>query len=595
MPSFVSDYTALISGQSWSSHNGAPIVVTYSFETSAPGYLTDYSGFTQAFANTFQAFTMGQQNTTRQALQEWADASGIIFVEVPAGQGDIRFGNYSFSENDRMSGFRGYAYYPNRHVDDFGAYESEVGGDVFIDIGTMSNMSYSLILHEIGHAIGLEHPHDGEIQLLDQYDNGTYTVMSYNRDGPNSGMGTFDHDATVFMYGPKNISLDPAEDLTKFNYNGGSMTLFQTWGDEDSDVFGSGVKDVIKAGAGDDNVAGFSGNDLLRGGTGDDALFGGKGNDTLIGGAGDDRMYGGSHFNDSGTGNDTASYAAVRADLMVNLAVSQWNGSTYYHAHSTASGFDELVDINNVIGGAGADWIRGNNGKNELRGGGNDDTLLGAGGNDTLKGGGGADSMTGARGNDRLFGQGGADTLMGGKGKDVLNGGGGSDELQGGSGADFLKGGSRADLLEGGAGRDRMFGNSHNDTLLGQGGNDLLNAGGGRDLLEGGSGRDTLKAGTGHDTLNGGTGNDHLSGNGGNDRFVFEDGHGDDTISDFEANNSGEKIDLSGISAITDLADLRANHLSQSGGDVIIDTGSGHSITLQGVSLSDLDGGDFVF
>ncbi|MEZ5714935.1 MAG: calcium-binding protein, partial [Paracoccaceae bacterium] len=69
---------------------------------------------------------------------------------------------------------------------------------------------------------------------------------------------------------------------------------------------------------------------------------------------------------------------------------------------------------------------------------------------------------------------------------------------------------------------------------------------------------------------------------------------------DFEATNNAEKIDLSGISAITSLADLNLGSATlgaatQVGADVVIDTGGGNSITLTGVSLGDLDANDFVF
>jgi len=38
-----------------------------------------------------------------------------------------------------------------------------------------------------------------------------------------------------------------------------------------------------------------------------------------------------------------------------------------------------------------------------------------------------------------------------------------------------------------------------------------------------------------------------------------------------------------------------ADHLSQVGPDVLIETGGGNWITLIGVSLGDLDGSDFLF
>ncbi|PPB79364.1 hypothetical protein LV82_02972, partial [Albidovulum inexpectatum] len=54
-------------------------------------------------------------------------------------------------------------------------------------------------------------------------------------------------------------------------------------------------------------------------------------------------------------------------------------------------------------------------------------------------------------------------------------------------------------------------------------------------------------------------------------------------------------IDLSAVSAITNLADLMANHIAQVGADVVIDDQAGNTITLTGVNLANLDASDFVF
>jgi VCBS repeat-containing protein len=92
------------------------------------------------------------------------------------------------------------------------------------------------------------------------------------------------------------------------------------------------------------------------------------------------------------------------------------------------------------------------------------------------------------------------------------------------------------------------------------------------------------------------TTDDLLTGAGGDDLFVFSDGHGADTVTDFQAGaGTDDALDLSGVSEITDLADLLANHATDVGANMEIDTGNGNSVTLIGVNATDLHQDDFLF
>ena len=75
----------------------------------------------------------------------------------------------------------------------------------------------------------------------------------------------------------------------------------------------------------------------------------------------------------------------------------------------TTSGGDVLLNIENLIGGAGADILTGDEG---------DNSLTGRAGNDILRGNGGADILIGGSGDDILYGGAGADTLTGESGTD---------------------------------------------------------------------------------------------------------------------------------------------------------------------------------
>lgn len=188
--------------------------------------------------------------------------------------------------------------------------------------------------------------------------------------------------------------------------------------------------------------------------------------------------------------------------------------------------------------------------------------------------------------NDHFWGTVEDDRYFGGKGRDTLVGYSGQDELFGGNGRDYLSGNSGKDLLAGQAGHDYLVGGYGYDELRG---------GKGRDTLRGGNGNDTLLGGKGTDHLNGDAGNDFLTGGKGTDTFMFTSNFGNDVITDFDAINENEVIDLSGVDAIISYSDLMDNHISQTGDDVLIQDGNGNAITLQGINLAELDQGDFIF
>jgi Ca2+-binding RTX toxin-like protein len=136
------------------------------------------------------------------------------------------------------------------------------------------------------------------------------------------------------------------------------------------------------------NVTGGNGADTLRGDAGANILSGGNGNDLLFGGAGADTL-------DGGAGIDTASYAGEMQSFFVDLAAG-----TARRGSSSASVEDQLVQIENVVGGSGADQIRGNASANAISGGAGNDQIWGNGGNDWLDGGAGNDTLSGGNGND---------------------------------------------------------------------------------------------------------------------------------------------------------------------------------------------------
>lgn len=167
-------------------------------------------------------------------------------------------------------------------------------------------------------------------------------------------------------------------------------------------------------------------------------------------------------------------------ELIVDLANNQ-----------VGSGF-VVENVENVIGGALDDDIRGDSLANSLSGMAGDDYLLGNGGADTIAGG---------DGDDLIYAGAGSDTVFGGGGNDRIFGEAGSNTLYGDVGNDTINGGDASDAIVGGDGNDLLYGGGGNDVIVADAGNDLLDGGAGDDALYGGLGADIFVFGAGADTL----------------------------------------------------------------------------------------------
>lgn len=171
-----------------------------------------------------------------------------------------------------------------------------------------------------------------------------------------------------------------------------------------------------------------------------------------------------------------------------------------------------------------------------------------------------------------------------------------------------LTGGSHSGVVAGANGNDFLVAGIGWDTLSGGAGADTLKGGIGFDSLSGGAGSDSLVAGLGANTLDGGSGDDTLVGGLGPDHFVFGSSIGHDVVIAF--NPLIDKISVSGF-LFGGMSDLMA-HATQVKTetqvslfgltvetpryDVVIATSDGqHSITLEGVQLSSLKSGEFIF
>ncbi|HWA75379.1 MAG TPA: calcium-binding protein [Polyangiaceae bacterium] len=277
----------------------------------------------------------------------------------------------------------------------------------------------------------------------------------------------------------------------------------------------------------------------INGGDGDDVLTGGGGNDIISGGNGNDTFKastlvamtftsdGNDTFN-GGAGTDKADYSARTAALTIVMDNTTASGDL---GNSEADIINS--DVEDLIGGTGADTLTGNTLANHIQGGAGNDTISGgAGGTCTAD----VDVLDGEADND-VF-------LMGGSANcgDTVNGGAGTDR------ADYQARGALVALnvsLDGTANdgdpaagmtgeKDNVkndveivIGGSGNDTIVGSANNDELHGGPGNDVISGGAGNDTISGDSGNDTLNGEAGDDTFDESGVDPEYTVAENKGD--------------------------------------------------------------------
>lgn len=378
-------------GPSWANNT-----ISWSFATG------NYAGQPAQFSSVFAPGST-LANSVAAAFNRWASVSNVTFVQVNDGANvNIRLGydtidgpgktlavtNYRFTgakfESDTVIRFDSAEPYSNT------ASPALANGVYF----------YAVALHEIGHALGLDH-YEGATAIMNAIANpGLADLTQSEIDGIRAIYGippallinlVYGTAGTETLYGTN--SRNPAITFDEIIFGNGGADVIYGGGGNDwlwassgdfSPVFfyGGNDNDVLVTFEGNDFLSGDAGNDILISGAGNDQLYGGDGNDSLWGGSGADAAYG-------GNGNDII-VGGLAADIGADLLYG-----------------GDGNDV--VIGGASSDAIYGGNGN---------DSLWGGEGDDALYGGFGTDVLVGGNGNDTLVSYGGYSTLIGGGGAD---------------------------------------------------------------------------------------------------------------------------------------------------------------------------------
>jgi len=610
------EWSALKSGYVWTGTG-----VTYGFAGNAADYYANpmYSGYNEP--SQFLALSAAGKGIVRAAFSSWSGLINLKITEVASGvHPDLNVGGSSIPDT-------AWAYYPGSNDSSgdiwFGLDKSFFSKLVSSAGPSIGSYEYATALHEIGHALGLKHPHQGTVKLDPAYDGLEYSVMSYRSylGGPTSyytvetwgfpqSLMMLDIAAIQDLYGA-DFTTQSGNTVYRFDPATGEMTV------NGSSAGTPGANRVFRTiwdGGGTDTI------DLSAYSTNLDLdLNPGKGIDLDVGGT------------------------LQRAQL----------SSTVYAAHhiymSLLYNGDTRSLIENATGGNGDDILRGNIAANLLKGGAGADTLTGGLGTDTLTLGSGKDTVTdtlaGLNGDkitdfniqdDRIVVKGVSlvasqvwydaatgllkiDTNGDGTAEAVIAIGtqlaGGSLQVSASGGSSVIDFGSTASRPSGGstglttgsstptattvtlsAGSDIytaptnkavvVDGLAGKDTITGRSGNDTLRGGDGRDILTGGAGKDILIGGSAKDILTGGLGSDS---------FVF-------TVNDIAASKTAQDvvrdfvpgtdvIALQGFQAQS-FADLGVRAVA-SGTKIVVD--KSFYLFLNGIDPSDLDAGDFVF
>ncbi len=364
---------------------------------------------------------------------------------------------------------------------------------------------YITLIHEIGHGMGLAHPHDtgGGSEVMHgvtagqgngdygdfNLNQGVYSTMSYN-DGwhtaPQVDERTVSLGTLGFGWQGSLMALDIAELQRKYGTNtsfrtgndtytlsdvNGPGTLYQSIWDAggtdtlrytgsknanislkaatlDYSATGGGVVSYVKGIHGGLTIANGVSIERAIGGTGNDVFHGGTGHNTIDGGAGFDTM----DYSDR--------YKAVSVVLQGTATASVSVGGVVE---------DKLLHIEAIIGSGQNDALVGDALNNRFRGMAGSDWINGRAGRDTADYSDKTKSVAVSLDGSDVVG-----VTVGGVAEDKIKN---IENLTGGSAGDRLTGDWLANAIAGRSGIDTIDGSEGNDTIDGGGGSDILTGG----------------------------------------------------------------------------------------------------------------------
>jgi Ca2+-binding RTX toxin-like protein len=344
---------------------GQALTLTYAFIPAATG----------ADPNT--AFSAADQVRARTALDLWAATTGLKFAETTnLSRATIQFKFADLSTHDA-----------DGETQLIGTSLATITLDIKAAGGALVSLAawQGVLMHEIGHALGLKHPGDYYAgaepgpYLPASEDIRNDTLLAYPFDpltwqaGYETSLRPFDTAAAQYLFGvdpalnagdtvwrysslnwPNNLIGDgsgkdtlDASDVLPAGGAGPDMTIDLREGGR---IFAGAAQALISA-PGQvsinyntviEDAIGSPGRDLIIGNAADNRLSGGAGDDTLYGAKGNDTL-------DGGLGLDTAAYSGPRNSYQLTALAPGWR------VESAGDGSDQLTGIERLHFGDG--WL----------------------------------------------------------------------------------------------------------------------------------------------------------------------------------------------------------------------------------------------